>query len=621
MVPSIVEAFGKKSADTLLAFFEAPTKVKLNDRLESAIYAAINGIEANDDGTVGTGKYLQPLKDIQGKLKKQSIVWSDWVTLTKKGPTQKSLNLALPIQEIAGRYECHRDLQNDIRDFCKILFLVAAKALDGFQALKESGGLIDFVDQEHLLLNALDNDSMRRPLSREIDLLLVDEFQDTSLIQLALFLKLAKLAQRTIFVGDIKQAVYGFRGADPELMHAVIREIETSGGRIEVLPDSWRSRPGLVRYANEVFVPAFDSLLSEDKVILNPKRKEIAKQTVVETWILEGSNKELIDGSLSVGIAKLMESGHVIIDKSTGEQRPVRYGDIAVLSRTNKKVTELSDVLSSSGIPIKLARKGLLSTPEVCLASACLRRLSDRSDTLASAEIISLSDCSTVETWLEERLAYLADGNPSYSWRETGDNSHPILKALGQQRDRLKYLTPVEALSLAVNTGEVRRTVVSWGVSELAARQRFANIDAFIKLAEDYEEHCRSQHLAATVSGMQLWMTDMAADGEDMQAVDTSADAVHLLTHHSAKGLEWPVVILTDLEGNVWSKLWDLSVVADMKQFSLEDPLENRRLRYWPKPFGKHSKGINLFDKVGDSEVAKTVAESDIAEHIRLLSG
>jgi hypothetical protein len=65
-----------------------------------------------------------------------------------------------------------------------------------------------------------------------------------------------------------------------------------------------------------------------------------------------------------------------------------------------------------------------------------------------------------VETWLEDRLTYLADGNPSNTWRETGGNAHPDLKALAQQRDRLKYLIPMEALSLAVNTGQVRRTAI-----------------------------------------------------------------------------------------------------------------------------------------------------------------
>ncbi len=59
-------------------------------------------------------------------------------------------------------------------------------------------------------------------LSAEVDLLLVDEFQDTNPMQLALFMKLARLAREVVFVGDVKQAIFGFRGSDPELVRGTL---------------------------------------------------------------------------------------------------------------------------------------------------------------------------------------------------------------------------------------------------------------------------------------------------------------------------------------------------------------------------------------------------------------
>jgi ATP-dependent exoDNAse (exonuclease V) beta subunit len=619
MASDTVRTFGKQSADELLRFFVEPTKSKLNVRLTNAIEKAINGIDANDDTTKGTAGYLKYLKSTQAKARKKRLSWSDWVALTKMGPTKKSQYLASPVRDVAGQYESHPDLQRDIRHFCETLFSVAADALDGFQTAKQSRGLIDFVDQENLLLNTLDCRTVKQTLAKEIDLLLVDEFQDSSPIELALFIKLAQLARTTIFVGDIKQAIYGFRGTDSTLMYSVIRQIESNGSRIDVLPYSWRSRPSLVNYVNKIFVPAFDSLPETEKVSLLPKRKEIAKQTAVEAWVLEGKNKASISASLATGIHRLVKSGHLVFDKGLGQTRPVRYGDIAILARTQSNVAQLADTLSSIATPIKIARAGLLSTPEVCLALACLRRLHDRSDTLASAEIISLSDCCPPETWLEDRLAYLASGSRSNAWGEKGNDAHPVLHALSEQRPRLKYLIPTEALSLAISTGEVRRTAVSWGPSPSAACQRTANIDALLNLAETYEEHCRNQHLASTVGGMLLWFMDAASDGMDMQALDAHSDAVHVLTHHSAKGLEWPVVVLTDLEGSIWSRLWSLNVVADNKHFSLRKPLKNRRLRFWPKPFGKHRSQVMTYDKVSSSTAAMDIEANDIAEHIRLL--
>jgi ATP-dependent exoDNAse (exonuclease V) beta subunit len=70
-------------------------------------------------------------------------------------------------------------------------------------------------------------------------------------------MKLAALADKVIWVGDVKQAIYGFRGSDPELMQAVLRGVVDGGGVTDVLPNSWRSRPALVEYANHIFVPTF----------------------------------------------------------------------------------------------------------------------------------------------------------------------------------------------------------------------------------------------------------------------------------------------------------------------------------------------------------------------------
>ena len=98
--------------------------------------------------------------------------------------------------------------------------------------------MIDFTDQEHLLYDALENPVVESVLRDELDLLMVDEFQDTSPMQLALFLRLAKLAKQVIWVGDVKQAIYGFRGSDPELMQAILKHLKNNGGKTEVLETS-----------------------------------------------------------------------------------------------------------------------------------------------------------------------------------------------------------------------------------------------------------------------------------------------------------------------------------------------------------------------------------------------
>ncbi|MFM8486971.1 MAG: UvrD-helicase domain-containing protein, partial [Bacteroidota bacterium] len=129
-------------------------------------------------------------------------------------------------------------------------------------------GLIDYTDMEAGVSRLLRREDVREALRGSISLLLVDEFQDTSPIQLDIFLQLSEIADQAIWVGDPKQSIYGFRGAEPALMQAVI---EATGGvkSEDILRQSWRSRPDLVYATNAVFRKAFTAL-PEEQIVLEP---------------------------------------------------------------------------------------------------------------------------------------------------------------------------------------------------------------------------------------------------------------------------------------------------------------------------------------------------------------
>src|SRR6202035_496299 len=92
-------------------------------------------------------------------------------------------------------------------------------------------------------------------IREEFDLLVVDEFQDTNPIQLALFIGLAALVKRcAVWVGDVKQAIYGFRGSDPDLIDAVLDNVTSE--RMPTLGITYRARPELVQVFNDLFIPA-----------------------------------------------------------------------------------------------------------------------------------------------------------------------------------------------------------------------------------------------------------------------------------------------------------------------------------------------------------------------------
>ncbi len=147
-----------------------------------------------------------------------------WLRLSKEKATKKSESHAARVRDAAQCYEVHADFHADIRGYIDRLYAIAAGTLERFQTLKTQRGLIDFTDMEQLTLRALDNAVVVERLDDELELLLVDEFQDTNPMQLALFMKLARIATRVIFVGDVKQAIYAFRGCDPELVSARAHE-------------------------------------------------------------------------------------------------------------------------------------------------------------------------------------------------------------------------------------------------------------------------------------------------------------------------------------------------------------------------------------------------------------
>lgn len=613
-----IRLLGKTSADQLLAHFPKATSRNLDGQLLNAIDQAIDGIDTGHDATKATREYLSQITGMRAALYKERATWPEWISLSKKVPGAKSKPFAEPIADVAIDYDKHPRLREDIRFFAENAFEIAAKSLGAYQELKRQKGLIDFVDQEQRLYQLLDHPTVTETLREELQLLMVDEFQDTSPIQLALFLKLSQLADEVIWVGDIKQSIYGFRGSDPTLMSAVVTRVTEEGNAPEILEKSWRSRPELVAYANNLFVPAFADSLQPEQVALKPALKKISDDPAVETWRLQGRNKTLRATALATGITQLMASGRTVIDKESGEARAATFGDIAILCRKHDNLAEVATALSNAKLPIRYKRPGLLGTPEGCLALACLRRLIDPLDTLASAEIISLTHCESPETWVAQRMAFLEDPETkSHQWLEDDERS-PIAK-LKEQRPRLPFLTPVEALRTALDAANVRETVYRWGPTEQRSQHRLNNLAALLGHAEEYMNQCTAQHEPATGAGLVLWLYQLSEAEEDTQATGAAQDAIQLVTHHGAKGLEWPIVIAMDLTAELKSRLLGLSVLPSPTDISLEDPLANRTLRYWPSFIGAQKSNIALLDTLAASSEGVVAKEQEIQESKRLM--
>jgi len=619
-----LRAMGSINAAGLAAHLSAPTKVDLDRRLRSALTAVLPQLQAAvaNGGANKTAMYQARVERALQALQTGSLNWSQWNALSSEEP-QASLRAAVaPVKAVAARHREHPRLRADLQQYLQRLFALAGDTLDAYARRKRELGAVDFADQERLLLDILDQDSVAQTLRDELDLLMVDEFQDTSPIQLALFLRLAGFAQRTVWVGDIKQAIYGFRGSDAQLMRSVVDALPAMGGTKDVLPYSFRSRPSLVSLVNEVFGRAFAGIKPAD-VALAPKRKELRGTAALEDWILAGKNKGAIQQSLVAGIRGLVAQGVKVTDPRTNVTRALRYADIAILARSNDNVQDIAAALGASRIPSLTSQPGLLSQPEAVLALACLRRLDNEEDTVATAEIVSLGDCEEPEVWLADRLAWIQAGGSYRHWKEglvgdagTNTAAHPVLAALRELRARAELMSPSELVALVLARCKIALRVLQWSRNPDLARRRLANLDRLQALVAQYEDEAPAARQAATLSGFLIWLQRLEAEGKDALAVP-AVDAVQVLTYHTAKGLEWPVVVLTDLAGEVKDRVWDLQARSG-KAFDATAPLSDRYLHYWPWPYGAQDKA-DLDGLVrGCPEGARAITEA-VEEHKRLL--
>lgn len=615
-------AMARDNAATLLGHFGNPVDADLDGDIRGAIAAALPSIGAAAQAAKPvklTKDYVTLLRGFVHAMDNGGAPWGEWVKLSKVMPEAGLKAIAAPIAELAARVGEHSGLHADIGEFLTQVFFLAGRALQAFQREKQELGVIDFTDQEALVLDLLDNPVVHGAIREELDLLLVDEFQDTSPIQLAVFLKLAALAKAVYWVGDVKQAIYGFRGSDTQLMESVVQALPRLGGTKEILDRSYRSRFELVAIVNAVFEKVFQPGLRAEEISLTAARSEALATPVLANWILGGKNKDQEARSLATGIRRLVAEGHAVLAKGEVEPHAVRYGDIAVLARSNEYVGKIAATLAGYGIPTATARAGLMATAEATLAMACLRRLNDPSDTLATAQILSLGDCAAPEAWIAARMRHLSAGGDEDSWLEEdfgAVKAHPLIGALAMMRESLPLLSPREALETVITQCDIGARVVRWSPDPDLTRTRLANLEALLALADKYEDLCRSGRHAASISGLIIWLEELVQKNLDKRS-EPAIDAVRVLTHHGAKGLEWPVVILMDLDSDAKTRLWDISTRA-IKDFDANEPLANRAIRYWPWPFGAQKK-VPVADAIALTPEAQDFRRSAVGEASRLL--
>lgn len=550
-------------------------------------------------GTDITGKTASALEELKSFVYNithypASVAWYDWAKVCKLSPGKKSQDLFEPFIELASDHLSFREFHDDLHKYISFVFDKAIAALGLFQDYKRRRGVIDFADQEAEVLRLLDQEDVKIRFRRQYKVLMVDEFQDTSPIQLALFLKISSLVEHVVWVGDPKQAIYGFRGTDSTLINAVVRRLGTPGEK-DFLTESRRSRPDLVNFVNDVFYEAFKDKPEyprKEQIVLKPVRKgmeESGLDAALQVWGFSGNGNSgrltnpVYNDLLSASVAAFIREEPLIEDPLSGEIRAVMPGDIAILCFSNQVCLDIANGLREHGIDATVADAGLQARAETRLVMACLKYLHNPFDSLAKAEIAYLTDPShNIGALIDGRLDYLEQkksavpGDVTGSWLE---NNNFILR-LNEIREKAAALPLALLMRLLYAEMDMLQLVAVWGDQQ----QRWSNLQEVLNYADMFSESSNSTGASGSISSFIAWFNGLVDTGEDKKAVVVNENAVNVLTYHRAKGLEWPVVVMQQLNRDRDAEVFGIRVTGE-EVMDLDAPLAGRNIRYWPWPY------------------------------------
>ncbi len=602
-----------RSVETLLALLPTPvaSAEALDRALVDAVAAALPAFPAvlGNDGKAA----LKLLRSINTAAQRgERLSWPNWARLTKvkcaKKDGQQLADALDAVCRAAGRHTEHPRLRADCEAFIRSLFTCAAEALDAYQRYKSERGLMDFIDQEALALEVLRDPVMSARLGERISRVFVDEFQDSSPLQIAIFTAMANLVESSTWVGDPKQAIYGFRNADSTLTQAAFDGVAASSTEPqEVLSTSYRSREGIIGFVNDAFGPAFTAmgLPAEEHAFSGTARKgDGFAHSPFAVWWLEGK-LDLQYAALAAGIRDALADGAdwSVGDKTIDGIRPLKPGDIAVLCRSHADILRIATSLSQLGVKVAVEREGLTRTAHVELVMAAFRYIADPTDRLALAELARFfSDDPTSDLWLRAISAEDQDA--------ALQAAVPIASALNDLRKAILSLTPADLIDALIARPEVIRRIEAWG--NVAAR--LDDLEALRGFARAYEASCASSGAPATPSGLVFAL----ATNEPRRPKSLQTDAVKVMTYHGAKGLEWPLVVLTGLSREPKPRLFEPVAEAE-GSLNWRDPLAGRWIRYWPWPYASQSKDVGLDEAALASPLGQQAALRATQEETRLL--
>ncbi|MCR5357307.1 MAG: helicase-exonuclease AddAB subunit AddA, partial [Lachnospiraceae bacterium] len=462
---------------------------------------------------------------------------------------------------------------------------------------KRDKKVVDFSDLEHMCISILASDDghTAREYREYFDEIYVDEYQDSSLVQEEL-LKYISRGNNLFMVGDVKQSIYSFRLARPQLfidkLGSYIKKDDDGTGsgddvadrRID-LSENYRSRSGVIDSVNELFScimnGSMGGIVYDDAAALHAKAKYppvsegLQKTELILADTVRGMNQREHEAKMIAARIKELMKEQLVFDPTQEDpdrMRPIRYSDIVILLRTASGWDEkFKKTISDEGIPVHImSRTGYFTAPEVSILLDYLTVLDNPLQDIPMAAVLlstfgcmDNSEMAMLKTYFSSGFLYDAlrciseeEGRDDEAFNVLRDKAVRFLKSYEEMRAMVHY-TDVYNILLKIIDGQYGSYVKALP----DGKRKSANLDMLLKKAEDYGK-LSYKGLFHFVRYIEM-LKKHDIDYGEANTIEENDDAVKIMTIHKSKGLEFPVCFVAGVSKGYNSMDASASVIPD----------------------------------------------------------
>lgn len=509
---------------------------------------------------------LTAIRKFTGDPKKKDAVSSGRNGMKKELQELKKKYFSGSIQELF-------DQLVRLKPVAEELVELALSYREAMQQAKKKKRMVDFSDVEHFALNILVDEKTKdiRPAAREFQEhfaeIMIDEYQDSNQVQEEILKAISRSGQgehNLFMVGDVKQSIYRFRLARPELFMEKYASFTTEDGkqqRID-LHQNFRSREQVLDFCNDIFYkimsPDLGRVAYNEEAALYPGASYPENAGMEPELMLLDEEDPLLKQEKSLSkrqmeahmvadrIARLMKETKVT-DKGSGVLRPLKYADIVILFRSlGDWGTDFARILNDHGIPAHVeSSTGYFSALEVQTVLNMLKILDNPYQDIPMAAVLK----SPMGGLPDEELAEIRVGDREHSfagaaYRQMQEAEEGPLHRFYEMYAKLRNMRdlPVHELiqKILEETG-----YESYAAALPAGDRRLANLSMLMEKAVDFEKTSYRGlfHFIRYIEALETYEIDFG----EADTTGENADVVRLMTIHKSKGLEFPVVFVSGL--------------------------------------------------------------------------